>query len=115
MSGATWQCLGYNPQGKPSLTTHSIEGTAVESAVAIDVRKNKQGQVTGFILNGADVAAVTYTEVGKCPSPSLRAGWVQQPAIVEGSLVYSGGGAPLLQVSSDGVTWYDMPVTPVVL
>ena len=113
MSGATWQCLGYNPQNKPVLTTHALEGTAVESAVAYEVRKNSQGHVTGFVLTGADVAAVTYTEVGKCPSPSLRAGWVQQPALVEGSLVYSGGGAPLLQVSSDGEIWHDLPVTPV--
>jgi hypothetical protein len=113
MSGATWQCLGYNPQGHAVLTTHALEGTAVESAVAFEVRRNGQGNVTGFTLNGADVAAVTYTEVGKCPSPALRAGWVQQPALVEDSLVYSGGGAPLLQVSSDGVIWHDLPVTPV--
>jgi hypothetical protein len=34
--------------------------------------------------------------------------------LVEGSLVYSGGGDPLLQVSSDGgVIWHDLPVTPV--
>ena len=113
VSGATWQCLGYNPQNKPVLTTHGLEGSSVTSAVAVDVRKNRQGQVTGFVLNGANVAAVTYTEVGKCPSPDLRARWVQQPALVEGSLVYSGGGAPLLQVSSDGLIWNDLPVTPV--
>jgi hypothetical protein len=113
VSGATWQCLGYNSQNKPVLTTHGLEGSAVESAVAVEVRKNKQGNVTGFQLNGADTSAVTYTEVGKCPSPNLNARWVQQPALVEGSLVYSGGGDPLLQVSSDGVIWHDLPVTPV--
>jgi hypothetical protein len=113
VSGATWQCLGYNPQNKPVLTTHGLEGSAVESAVAVEVRKNRQGIITGFDLNGADVAAVTYTEVGTCPSPSLSAKWVQQPALVDGSLVYSGGGAPMLQVSSDGVIWHDLPVTPV--
>ena len=112
VSGATWQCLGYNPQNKPVLTTHGLESSSVASAVAVEVRRNGQGIVTGFVLNGADVAAVTYTEVGTCPSPSLRAGWVQQPALVEGSLVYSGGGAPMLQVSSDGEIWHDLPVTP---
>jgi hypothetical protein len=113
VSGATWQCLGYNPQNKPVLTTHGLEGSAVESAVAVEVRKNRQGNITGFDLKGADVTAVAYTEVGKCPSPSLSAKWVQQPALVEGSLVYSGGGDPLLQVSSDGLIWHDLPVTPV--
>jgi hypothetical protein len=113
VSGATWQCLGYNSQNKSVLTTHGLEGSAVESAVAVEVRKNKHGNVTGFELNGADTSAVTYTEVGKCPSPNLNARWVQQPALVEGSLVYSGGGDPLLQVSSDGVIWHDLPVTPV--
>jgi hypothetical protein len=110
--GATWQCLGYNPQNKPVLTTHGLESTTVESAVAVEVRKNRQGNVTGFVLNGANVAAVTYTEVGKCPSPSLSAKWVQQPALVEDSLVYSSGGDPMLQVTSDGLIWHDLPVTP---
>ena len=114
-SGATWQCLGYNPQGKPVLTTHGLESSTVGSAVAFDVRKNKKGDVTGIDLYGADMAAVTYTEVGKCPSPSLSAKWVQQPALVEGSLVYSGGGDPMLQVTSDGLIWHDLPVTPATL
>ena len=113
VSGATWQCLGYNPQNKPVLTTHGLEGSTVESSVAIELRKNNQGSVTGFVLNGANVASVTYTEVGTCPSPNEKAKWVQQPAMVEGSLVYSGGGAPMLQVSSDGEIWHDLPVTPV--
>jgi hypothetical protein len=110
-AGATWQCLGYNPQNRPVLTTHGLESSAIESAVAFDVRKNRQGNVTGIDLNGADISAVTYTEVGKCPSPSLNANWVQQPTLVEGSLVYSGGGDPLLQVTSDGTIWHDLPVT----
>jgi hypothetical protein len=110
--GATWQCLGYNPQNKPVLTTHGLESSTVESAVAVEVRRNRQDNVTGFVLNGANVATVTYTEVGKCPSPSLSAKWVQQPALVEGSLVYSSGGDPMLQVTSDGLIWHDLPVTP---
>jgi hypothetical protein len=37
---------------------------------------------------------------------------VQQPALVEDSLVYSSGGDPMLQVTSDGLIWHDLPVTP---
>ena len=111
VSGATWQCFGINPQGKEMLTTHGAEQTEVATTVAVEVRKNKHGQVTGFDLNGVDVAMTQYVEIGTCP---YNQNWQQIRAMVEGSLVYSSGAGPMLQVSADnGTTWLDLPVTPV--
>jgi hypothetical protein len=110
VSGATWQCFGINPQGKEILTTHGAEQSEVATTVAVEVRKNRQGQVTGFVFHGAEPATTEYVEIGACP---YNQNWQQIRAMVPDSLVYSGGGAPMLQVSADdGTTWHDLPVTP---
>ena len=111
VSGASWQCFGINPQGKEILTTHGAEQSEVATTVAVEVRKNRQGQVTGFVFHGAEAATTEYVEIGACP---YNQNWQQIRAMVPDSLVYSGGGAPMLQVSADdGTTWHDLPVTPV--
>ena len=111
VSGASWQCFGINPQGKEILTTHGAEQSEVATTVAFEVRKNQNGKVTGFIFNGAEVATTQYVEIGTCP---YNQNWQQIRTMVPGSLVYSSGADPMLQVSADnGSTWHDLPVTPV--
>jgi hypothetical protein len=111
-SGATWQCLGINPAGNPVRTTRGTESDAIESTVVFDTRRNRSGQVTGFDLTGIEPYVTQYASIGSCPTPSLSAGWIQQPTLVPDSLVYSNGeDGPLLQVSVDGVIWFDLPIT----
>jgi len=105
--GASWRCVGTNPVGKVIVTQHE-RSDAVTSAVAFSARRNSQGQVTGFILDGLAGASPTYTTVGQCP---VAKGWLVQPVLVPDSITYSTLD-PMLQVSRDGETWLDLPATP---
>jgi hypothetical protein len=105
---ASWTCTGVNPAGKTVTQSHSTESESVDAAVSFDARKNRVGQVTGFVLNGAAVGSTEYAGVGVCPT--LR-NWLVQPSLDQDSLVYEGSADPLLQISIDGQEWYDLPIT----
>ncbi len=105
---ATWKCSGVNPGGVSVTSTHSVESDAVGAAVNFDARKNRVGQVTGFILNGPLAGSTEFASVGECPPDS---NWRVPRSLVPGSIVYEGSGEPMLQVSIDGLDWYDLPIT----
>ena len=90
-----WICL--NPQGKE--TGASDQQTTVDSEVAVDARKNKQGQVTGFYLNG--FGDTEQSEIGACST-----NWTLKPDSL--TSVASGEGSEMLQVSVNGDDWFDL-------
>jgi len=108
VSTATWQCTGVNPAGVTVVSTHGAENTPVESEVLHQTLRNRNNVVTGFDLGGVATALTEYTAIGACP---YNQNWRVYRTMVPGSLVYEGGGEPMLQVSIDGQTWYDLPVT----
>lgn len=77
----------------------------VNGAVAYDARRNRNGQVTGFILHGVDeYGNPDYAELGSCGGPTH--------VLVPDSFVYSyDSGEPVLQVSVDGIDWYTLSLT----
>jgi hypothetical protein len=103
---ASWTCAGENKAGKIVTTQHELT-TGVHSAAAFDPRKNRQGQITGFILSGFDASQTSTQAAGQCPSNN---GFVVQPALV-GDINWNGSGEPTLQVSIDGNEWFDLPIT----
>jgi hypothetical protein len=104
---ASWRCVGTNPAGKIIVTQHE-RAQPVNSAVGFSARRNSQGQVTGFILNGLNANETVYTGIGQCPAAK---GWLIQPTLVPDSISYTTLD-PMLQVSRDGELWLDLPVTP---
>jgi hypothetical protein len=107
--GTTWNCIGNNPQGKEVTQTKGSESEALAVEISFDARKNRHGQVTGFILKGAEMIGLTsYESVGVCNPPNDK--WSNY-RLVEGSINYDGGGDPLLQVSIDDDEWHDLPIS----
>jgi hypothetical protein len=100
---ATWVCEWWTgpSQNRKHHTTNSSMTNMVESAAALDPRKNSKGQITGFTLNGMDAAAASSQAMGTCDG---------NKTLVPDSLNYSGSEDPLLQVKFDG-EWYDLPIT----
>ncbi len=85
-------------------TQDMIEITGVSSAVGYDARKNKQGQITGFLLEGWNGASTSQAFEPYCTAEGN-----QMKTFVEGSLVaLEGDGEEKLQVSVDGENWYDL-------
>jgi hypothetical protein len=107
-SGASWKCQGINPGGQTVTFTERSQNEAVESDVSHSARRNAVGQVTGFLLNGVAAYSVEFGSIGVCPSRNPN--WQQQPVLF-GDIDYEGTGEPMLQVSIDGVDWYDLPLT----
>lgn len=105
---ATWTCTGVNPAGRTVTQTHSAQSESVDAAVSFDARKNRVGQITGFVLNGAAAGSTEYAGVGACNTPQ---NWRVQPSLDQDSLVYEGSADPLLQISIDGEEWHDLPIT----
>lgn len=104
---STWTCTGVNPAGHTVTQTHSTESQSVAAAVNYVARKNAANQITGFMLNGAELGSSTYAGIGQCNT--LR-NWLVQPTLDVDSIVYEGGDA-LLQISLDGEEWHDLPIT----
>jgi hypothetical protein len=110
--GTTWKCSGNNPAGKLVIQTKGSESEGVNAEVGYDARKNRQGQVTGFILTGLKTAQggmTIYQSIDYC-STAPNDKWSNY-GLVEGSVNENGGGDPLLQVSIDGENWFDLPIT----
>lgn len=104
---ASWKCEGINPAGVTVTSEHEAV-SGVSSAVGYDARRNKQGQITGFILSGLHSQnASTGLSIGECP---VNKNWLEQRVQI-GEIVYGGVGEPALQVSIDSETWYDLILT----
>jgi hypothetical protein len=107
----TWTCTGVNPAGHTVTQSHSLETQPLDASVDFSVRRNPQGNVTGFELHGTEGGAALgtteYTSIGSCNT--LR-NWQVQPTLDPYSINMNGGG-PMLQVSIDGEEWFDLPVT----
>lgn len=109
---ATWECVDVNPGGRvfPARSEGPV-ALAMDADVSVDARKNRNGQVTGFLLNGFDQSsAPDYASIGECVPRGP--GW--ESTMVPGSLSYEGddeGAEMMLQVTVDGEAWYDMPIT----
>lgn len=103
----SWKCEGTNPKGKIVTSQHE-SSTSLNAEIALDARKNKQGQITGFNLQGFDASQTTAQAVGTCGESK---GFLVPYALVEDSVQWEGSGEPSLQVSIDGETWYDLLIT----
>lgn len=103
----SWKCEGINKQGKVVTSTPEL-AIGLNAEVGLDARKNKQGQITGFNLLGFDAGQTTAQAVGTC---GASVGFQVPFAMVEDSVQWEGSGEPTLQVSADGETWFDLPIT----
>lgn len=93
---ATWQC--QNP-GRGTVNIHDYQ-SVVSADIAVDTRKNRVGQVTGFILNGFGESSTIG--IGDCPNNN----WT----LLHESIQYlqDGEASSALQVSIDGENWFDL-------
>ncbi len=109
-SAGTWKCAGFNPQGHWVVQSQSSESQSVNTAVNFDSRKNKTGQITGFILSGMNSQqSPTFTSMASCEAPNDK--WTSY-GLVDGSVSYANEDAEfMLQASVDGTTWVDLPIS----
>jgi hypothetical protein len=118
-SEATWQCeewQDHQVHGLRLLGVLEYEITSVASNVAYDARKNKQGQITGFNLNGFSDTSTEQVgndlAAGECPPPQNSGNNPKHFVLVEGSLQASVVEEGALEVSIDGIAWFaiELPV-----
>jgi hypothetical protein len=107
---STWECDQFqNHSNQGTRLQHTNTATViagVTSNVAVDARKNRQGQITGFNLNGWDGLPEVITTgdlaPGTCPEPHGNIFYVY----VEGSLtIRTPEDDAVLEVSVDGIEW----------
>jgi hypothetical protein len=92
-----WSCERTTRSGKELMKAY--EGTQELAAeILADARRNRAGQVTGFILKGT-VGAADYTTIGRCPT-----GW----SLSESLISYEGVDEPGVQISVDDGRWIDL-------
>lgn len=94
--------------GSGTLKYHSAVSSTelVASAVGYDARKNKTGQVTGFLLNGMVPGSGASQNIGDC------GGYGAGKTLVANSINYEfETTAAQLEVSIDGTNWYPLTVT----
>ena len=100
----SWYCEGVNAAGKTVTTDVRIDEIGVSNYIAYDARKNRTGQITGFVLTGFDGDAITTNTVGDCG----RSTGFQVPFRLISEINYQGSDDPSLKVSIDGQTWFDL-------
>jgi hypothetical protein len=103
----SWYCEGVNAAGITVTTDVRDEEVEANAYIALDARKNRAGQITGFILNGFEGNPTTTNAVGKCAQPQ---GFAVPFALVS-EINYEGSAEPSLKVSIDGQTWFDLQIT----
>jgi len=104
---ASWICEGVNAAGITVTSDRRDQDVGTNATIAHDPRKNRQGQITGFILNGFEDNSTTYNAIGSC---GASVGF-QVPFQRVGEINYEGSAEPSLKVSIDGVTWFDLQIT----
>jgi hypothetical protein len=109
----TWQCEKEGAKNENIKTKSTVQN--IGGAISYDARKNKQGQITGFILSGFDGDAESSESgpaVGTCPtdgSDKDNSGWQLVPDSIE--TVTSGeNGDGVLEVCHGGVC-HDLTIT----
>ncbi len=106
---ATWQCewwTGPDHNIKHHVNTKTST-SGIAASIGFDARKNKQGQITGFNLNGFDGTTETTSgdAIGDCPGEgagkTLVAGSLLTTTLDEGSLMvnHTGLGSRQLTIS----------------
>jgi hypothetical protein len=111
----TWLCEWWTGKagttmggGSGTLKYHSALSSSelVASAVSYDARKNKVGQVTGFLLNGISPGFGSEQNIGDC------GGYGAGKTLVAGSINYViDSSAAQLEVSIDGINWFPLTIT----
>jgi hypothetical protein len=104
----TWQCE-WTTGPDHNRTTHTSKlktTTGIDASVAFDARKNKNGQITGFNLNGFEGDSTVEGKVMDCGGAGAG------KTLVADSLQAVGEEESDLQVSADGgATWVDLAIT----
>jgi len=100
----SWYCEGVNAAGKTVTTNVRSDDIGVSTYIAYDARKNRTGQITGFILAGFD-GAPTTNQPGSC---GASVGF-QVPFQLVSETSWSD--EPSLKVSIDGQTWFDLQLS----
>jgi hypothetical protein len=103
----SWYCEGVNAAGRTVTTDVRNEDIGTNAYINYDARKNRTGQITGFVLNGFEGNATTYNAIGNCG----RSVGFQVPFELVSEINYQGSAEPSLKVSIDGQTWYDLQIT----
>ncbi len=115
---AEWECEWWTgPEHNRKYHANNKEVvTELSANIAYDARKNKQGQITGFNLNGFVGEPEVYGdggEPGDCGGGDGSGNGGNNKRLVEGSLVYGeSDGDAVLEVSIDGISWtaFDLPI-----
>jgi hypothetical protein len=103
----SWYCEGVNTAGITVKTDVRNEDIGTNAYIAFDARKNRAGQITGFILNGFEGNATTSNDIGSCGNST----GFQVPFALVSEINYEGSAEPSLKVSIDGQTWFDLQIT----
>jgi hypothetical protein len=97
----SWQCewwTGPTHNRKYHTVTESTE--VLGSSISLDPRKNKQGQITGFTLDGIQGEPTNYTGIGACDG--------NKTLVVDSITGPEGRDDPLLEVSIDNQVWHEL-------
>jgi len=103
----SWYCEGVNKNGQTVTSNVRNEDIGTSTYIAYDARKNRTGQITGFILAGFEGNAITSNNFGSCGSSN----GFQVPFQLVSEINYQGSDEPSLKVSIDGQTWFDLQIT----
>ena len=104
---ASWKCQGVNAAGNVVTSDVRDQDVGTDAEIGYDPRRNKQGQITGFILTGTNSNPTTYNAVGSC---GASVGF-KVPFQRVSDINYEGSAEPSLKVSIDGVNWFDLQIT----
>jgi hypothetical protein len=104
---ASWTCQGVNKSGNIVISDVRDQDVGTNAEISYDPRKNRQGQITGFILTGLKASATTYNDVGTCGESK----GFQVPFTLVSEINYEGRAEPSLKVTTDGTTWFDLQIT----
>lgn len=102
-----WYCEGVNAAGNTVTTNVREADIGTNARINYDARRNRTGQITGFILTGFDGNSTSYNNIGTCG----RSVGFQVPFELVSEINYEGSAEPSLKVSVDGVTWFDLQIT----
>jgi hypothetical protein len=103
----SWTCEGVNRNGQTVTSNVRNEDNGTSTYIAYDARKNRTGQITGFILAGFQGNAITSNGIGSCGASN---GFLVPFQLVS-EINYEGSDEPSLKVSIDGATWFDLQIT----
>jgi len=101
----SWYCEGLNNTGVTVTTNVRNEDIGISTYIAYDSRKNRAGQITGFILTGFGSNAISSNNYGSCGTSK---GFKVPFQLV--SEIYQSSDKPSLKVRIDGEAWLDLEI-----